>query len=55
MDLLKTAIQSLTDDIISKGELIAEFDPESGKVLTKTVLEYGRGQWEKQQTKNSNN
>lgn len=50
MDLLNVAIQSLTEDIISKGQLIAEFEPESGKIHIQTVLEYGRGQWKKQQT-----
>ncbi len=49
MDLLKIAIQSLTEDKISKGELVAEYEPESEKVFIKTVLEYGRGQFEKQQ------
>lgn len=55
LDLLKIAIQSLTEDKIGKGELIAEYEPESGKVLIKTVLEYGRGQWEKQQIRKNDN
>lgn len=50
IDLLNVAIQSLTDDIISQGELIAEFEPESGSIHIKTVLEYGREQCEEQQT-----
>ncbi|HZK55217.1 MAG TPA: hypothetical protein VFC84_13605 [Desulfosporosinus sp.] len=50
MDLLKVAIQTLNEDIINQGHLIAEFEMKSEKVIIKTVLEYGRGQWEKQQT-----
>lgn len=54
MNLLKIAIESLTEDTISKGELIAEFEPELEKIHIKTVLEYGRGQLEKQQTHKNN-
>ena len=53
IDLLIDAIQSLTSDEINKEHLIAEYEFEKGKVQIKSILEYGRAQYEKQQIKNS--
>lgn len=47
MDLLSVSMQSLTEDKIDKGQLIAEFDSQSGQVIIKTIFEYGIDQSKK--------